>query len=451
MEPNLAASPDKRGRAQSDDIGSDDLAFYYRSGIASQSEKFPRDDHDWDGEEQLDEGRDRLVASWFSRRRGQESKNSAESTAESSDIGAGEYRRASSDARSGLEGHDRKVSSPSSKRIAWRLGNSESKVLGFGAEKPPVGPSSSEDGLQAGVDDDGKSFHGASQPRTVFSLLLRRKSSRRSGKASVSADGGSAVKANSREESDVPEVLRRASVACGDAGVENAAQGPARLSGPRSTRGGTSRKGFRRVRSQLHPPVSNSSGGEGGRYLEYAAELDDDSFERLVEFTKQIAQRHSGRLSALSRESSRDGGLDHPGPDIVDSEEIVGEIRLEDFADGSSEDFDFIDDDDFSEVGSIDAAGRPCSRNLRMDAQKLTWIGNETEFAAFFADFGLNDVLVDSEPPILDPVEFNVEPEVLEEWEHAAKVHNEECHAWARAGLRPLDIRGLVDAFSNRR
>lgn len=81
-----------------------------------------------------------------------------------------------------------------------------------------------------------------------------------------------------------------------------------------------------------------------------------------------------------------------------------------------------------------------------MDNQKLRWVGNEAEFAAFFADFGF-EVPFDNSSSELHAADFNVGPAVLQEWAKFISVHNEACRPWVESSpSRPttLGIRNLV-------
>lgn len=238
---------------------------------------------------------------------------------------------------------------------------------------------------------------------------------------------------------------------------------------------------FRRAQSHLVAPVSltesdpRTAGGEGGRYLEYAADLDDDSFERLRHFTHSAMRKYvrppairvvsplgSGDFSAVdcsaegsttvsteagaganSKEAevvrrlsaaqlSEAGEGDGDGPH---SDEIIGAICLDDFADaGSQEEYEFLEGESMDYcVMEPPSFGRRSRRpSLKLDSQKLRWIGNETEFAKFFADVGLDD-LFDADATV-DMTDFEVSPDVLVEWEAAALEHNNRCTAWAPPG-----------------
>jgi hypothetical protein len=230
---------------------------------------------------------------------------------------------------------------------------------------------------------------------------------------------------------------------------------------------------FRRVQSQLEPPVSGlTSGGEGAKYLKYAGELDDASFERLRDFTRHMARTSDAnshahtvpmrRTGENAEEGSavggNSGGKDGSTGDDGDrrqranrgADEIIGEICLEDFADASSEDFDFLDD--VAADGAM--SPRQSGRGMKVDSETMTWIGNEAEFNAFFADVGLDDFMLsggDSSPKASCAV-FKVEPEVLAEWEEAVADHNKSCRERVDTFVASsVDIRTLVDEFCRRR
>jgi hypothetical protein len=355
--------------------------------------------------------RGRFVASWLSWKGAWDAKRSAESAAAARAGGAGEERHAS-------------VAPGADQRKRFRDRQRSLVVSADAALLTPsdggAGPGKASPSPDDLGGDGGASDSRAGQPRK-FSLLLRRKSSRLTA-AQVAKPGPDGEPG---------------------AGLDGEKK-PAR-------RGSPKRKGFRRVQSQLHPPVSNASGGEGRRYLEYAAELelDDESFERLVEFTKQLvferrlgASNPSGtrpQLTATDELAARDPASRDAANDTV-------QIRLEDYADASSEDLDFLDDEGDADLA--EAGGRVGSRGFRTDGQKLTLTGNEEEFAAFFADFGLDDVMFEGDAPAPDVTYFDVEPAVLAEWEDAALDHNESCGAWVDVFANALDIRCFADSFS---
>jgi hypothetical protein len=211
---------------------------------------------------------------------------------------------------------------------------------------------------------------------------------------------------------------------------------------------------FRRVRSQLNPPVANTAA-----YAAYAAELDDNSFNRLREFTKEIASRRrigaSGSASLVNLDHSVDARIGGPTVSALpigdDNDAIIGEICLEDFADGSSEDFDFLDDPN-ADYASSEVPFRSSRRpSLKMDNQRLTWIGNESEFQAFFADFGLDNILQDVDAPEHDLSDFAVSADILTEWDDAAQHHSDFCQGWITSFTEPPDIRLYVNEFTRLR
>lgn len=253
------------------------------------------------------------------------------------------------------------------------------------------------------------------QPRKVVSLLLRRKSR------------GSSSAAHDEQP------------------AEDETWGGSSTSRPSTGPSTAERTRFRRVRSLLNPPVANAAA-----YAAYAAELDDSSFERLRDFTRSVAsarlreQRQSGGGSANGPDSSGDfSAVASYGVDDDAENAIIGEICLEDFADASSEDFDFLDDQSM-DLASAEVGWRTGRRpSLKMDNQKLTWIGDESDFAAFFADFGLDDILQDASEASEheQAADFNVSAGLLKEWQTAARNHNEACSAWTSSVSNVLDIR----------
>jgi hypothetical protein len=270
-----------------------------------------------------------------------------------------------------------------------------------------------------------------SRPRKVVSLLFRRK--RR-----VETSDGTACQGDEEQSEEYDP---------GDSG-------DSWLSAEREPSSSSKRARFRRVRSQLNPPVANAAA-----YAAYAAELDDNCFDRLREFTKEIVtQQRLGTSASTSLGNVScpgDVGAMQPVVSAIsiddDNEAIIGEICLEDFADASSEDFDFLDDPN-ADYTSSDVSLRTLRRpSLKMDNQKLTWIGNESEFQAFFAGFGLDNILLDVDSPEHDLTDFVVSPDVLAEWDDAARCHNDVCSDWLKPLTDPPDIRLFVDEFARSR
>lgn len=223
---------------------------------------------------------------------------------------------------------------------------------------------------------------------------------------------------------------------------------------------------FRRVQSQLHPPVAGC-GGEGRRYFEYAAELDDDSFERLRRYVKgrstpasssdfsgvkvvQGIESADGLEAAMARVSfdsgrARDSFSNAARPPVAPVLAVapVGSaMRLEDYADGSS-------DDQFSMEEEEEDVGRG------VGGDEVTWVGNEAEFAAFIADFGLDDALFDDEPGPDVYGDFDVGEDVFEQWREDIVRHNAQCGDGEPEGAllsdRGADIRQFTDDFLLRR
>lgn len=363
-----------------------------------------------------DSSRGRLVTSWYSWKRAWDLKRAAEgspmSPAESQRRPKPSPGKTAPAKRHRERHHHFTVSAGALPEALYRDGPEAARERRNAVSDDNVG----------GLGDEGAGSTGSVQPRKVVSLLLRRKSNRPPVAPVLQRDSARALNDSTRRPGE--------RVAAGH--------------------GSPKRKGFRRVQSQLHPPVSKSSGGEGGRYLEYAAELDDDSFERLVEFTKQIALERK-RANQTERGATSDESASQ-SPEAADASggQIIGEIRLEDYAeisDGESDDMDFLNDAESGELGSPDNSSRAGSRGVRMDNQKLTWIGDEAEFAAFFADFGFDDILFENGSSEVHAADFDVGPGVLQEWTNFICDHNETCGAWANSLVNKpstLDIRNLA-------
>lgn len=126
------------------------------------------------------------------------------------------------------------------------------------------------------------------------------------------------------------------------------------------------------------------------------------------------------------------------------NDELIGEICLEDFADGDVDDWASIDlSVDTASVGVM--SRRP---SLKVESGGLRWIADERDFAALFADVGLDD-LVDVVDEIPITREFAVPDDVLLKWRSAGEEHNRLCSLWPLVREAP-DIRGLVPEFERR-
>lgn len=195
------------------------------------------------------------------------------------------------------------------------------------------------------------------------------------------------------------------------------------------------REGFRRAQSTFVKPVSadRPRAREMRRYLKYAAELDDMSFEKLKRFIRPGGIRVVNKEEET--EKDEDGEVD---------EDFIGEICLEDFADVDDDDFDFLEDASVTEwEGETGMIRRP---SLKLDSQKLRWIGNEKEFAQFFAEVGLDEWFeVERKKEVK---EFNVGDQVIQEWKLDIEEHNRLCALWgSKAVRRTQDIRILEREF----
>lgn len=187
---------------------------------------------------------------------------------------------------------------------------------------------------------------------------------------------------------------------------------------------------LRRARSHLVKSVGDRPAGEGARYVQYAAELDDASVHRL-----RLGAHTNTNLTLL--------------PDHADEHhhehQLIGQICLADFAD-ADDDFDLLDGQ------SIDVAFEPASlavssrASLKLDSAQLRWIGDEKEFAAFFAQVGL-DELWDNDHQQWD--EFLVDQHLLDEWMRAGEEHNTRCALW-NSHLSLPDIRDVLPEFEQR-
>lgn len=144
---------------------------------------------------------------------------------------------------------------------------------------------------------------------------------------------------------------------------------------------------------------------------------------------------------------------DSGGDDVED--EIIGEICLEKFADGDGD-----DDYAFLDAESVDICSTDGRPGLQVDADGLRWIGDEHDFAALFAEVGLDDVLDGDDAGCANGIdgceerhsEFQVDDTVADEWRAAAEEHNLRCAAWrSTPHITPtlIDIRDFAREFSN--
>lgn len=190
------------------------------------------------------------------------------------------------------------------------------------------------------------------------------------------------------------------------------------------------RDNFRRAQSTLVKPVvaEKPKSREMRRYLQYAAELDDLSFEKLKRFVRP------GGIRLLSEEHQAEQAED---------DELIGEICLEDFADVDDEDFEFLED---ASMGDWEETGLSRRPSLKLDSQKLGWIGNEKEFAKFFAEVGLDEWFeVETSREVK---EFEVGEDVLGEWRRDVEEHNSLCERWGSKAVRRIDdIRAFEREF----
>lgn len=178
---------------------------------------------------------------------------------------------------------------------------------------------------------------------------------------------------------------------------------------------------FRRAQSTLVKPVvaDKPRAREMRRYLQYAAELDDLSFEKLKRFVRP------GGIRLLNKEHE----IEH-----AEDNELVGEICLEDFADVDDEDFEFLEE---ASIGDLEDTGPQRRPSLKLDSQKLRWIDNEEEFAQFFAEVGLDEWFeVETSREVK---EFEVGEDVLGEWKKDVEEHNTLCERWRCKAVRRVD------------
>lgn len=246
---------------------------------------------------------------------------------------------------------------------------------------------------------------------------------------------------------------------------------------------------FRRAQSHLLKPVSISDTdarfsrprGEAGRYLEYAREFDDDSFEALRDRTLSAfrklrpaairlapgvsldvppstndaacAQAAAPKMARPPSDAKGAGAFEGLGAeDVVEADaepagEIIGEICLEDFADDGSDDFDFLDGqivDVWTEGEGAD--GKP---SLRLDGQQ-GWFG-EKEFAAFCEEVGLHEFFEVPKPSEKDLDTFRVGDEKLDQWRDDVRIHNSLAARWGAADLPgAVDVRELAAEWAKR-
>lgn len=156
-------------------------------------------------------------------------------------------------------------------------------------------------------------------------------------------------------------------------------------------------------------------------------------------------------------------------------DEILGAICLEDFADGEPDgDYAFLDGlnvemgtDNDSIEGDWNMSA-PTSdqgsfrKEVLLDAASVRWITDEREFAALFAQVGVNvDDLFDADNKS-ETAEFRVDDQVLNEWRAAGEEHNRRCVQWTGHDIlmnddsetdgakSPMDIRLLAGDFHPR-
>lgn len=223
---------------------------------------------------------------------------------------------------------------------------------------------------------------------------------------------------------------------------------------------------FRRAQSHFEKPVSYNDecgpvrGGEGGRYLAYAAEFDSAEFEKkrnalrkLRPAAIRLAAKPTGgsetnRKPPTKPENGGGGGGGGGGGSVKDlaelfggmktaDGEIVGEICLEDFADDDdNEDFDFLD----GQIVDVCDGG-----SLRLDGQQINIFGEE-EFAAFCKEVGLDQLLEHPKPSVEEWKTFQVGDSMMGQWKDDARIHNRFVARWNEdVVLLPADdVRALA-------
>lgn len=256
---------------------------------------------------------------------------------------------------------------------------------------------------------------------------------------------------------------------------------------------------FRRAQSHFEKPVSFADGtttyvpgGEGGRYLQYASEFDGAEFEQLRRRTRKAFRKlrpaairlapgvaapgvpdvspdeqNSAPKRVASAPPERDpprvpattasvaelaetfGGM-HTDvaatctDGVADGGEIIGEICLEDYADGGSEDFDFLD----GQIVDVwtDGDGEDGRPSLRLDAQHMSLFGEE-EFAAFVKEVGLHQLFERPTPTENDWSTFRVDDAVVQQWRDDSTIHNVFAARWASLpNAHSHDVRAFARA-----
>lgn len=243
-----------------------------------------------------------------------------------------------------------------------------------------------------------------------------------------------------------------------------------------------SQNALRRAKSNVVHPVSLRNGNESERVSIRSevsnANASDEGFqgaglERLA--AVRIIASESGKAAhddsayhggqddnGAGKSSSSKFDVDGCGGDGIDDENgddddgedaIIGEICLEDFADLEvDDDYEFLDGQSIDlsfEPVSTGTMGRLSTRpSLKLDNNTVRWIGDEKEFAKFFAEVGLDDLLDGNEEQW---AVFRIDDGVVEEWRAAGEEHNRRCEMWAplsSAHSSPMDIRDLARDFN---
>lgn len=199
--------------------------------------------------------------------------------------------------------------------------------------------------------------------------------------------------------------------------------------------------------------AGNCMDGEGkevkGSTVEIKAKVGEETFEKLHNFARTASMYSTG---GEGDGGGKDSAIDDGDENCDD--EIVGEIRLEDYADNDS-DYDFMDTQSvLSKMDSshYDVGTFKMGNTSGGESQRLTWIGNEKELQAFFAEAGIIDDFEIEEVKEVNLEEFNVSDEQQAEWEAVSKEHNDRfadagAHAGSSETGRDLDIRSLADEF----
>lgn len=176
-------------------------------------------------------------------------------------------------------------------------------------------------------------------------------------------------------------------------------------------------------------------------------------------FSGQNSAKHSETYAVESQRSNAevvavepDNGTSEPNEFYHREGDIVGEICLEDFADEDMDnDYAFLDEQSGNlSSGALEMRASFCRlagpQGAYVDnSSTVRWIGDEKEFAAFFAEVGLDDL---SDVKEVDVSEFILEERMVQEWRASGEEHNELCSAWcASHGDNAMDIRKFVDDF----